>query len=72
MQLSSKFITWRLFVAEHVSGAIPPIIRAKFCPTTTNNVTSFNLQRMQNQRLRVQLYAPDDRRYDARNMLSHK
>jgi hypothetical protein len=42
------------------------------CPTTTNNVTSFNLQRMQNQRLRVQLYAPDNGRYDAGNMLSHK
>jgi hypothetical protein len=46
--------------------------RPSLVVATTNNVTSFNLQRMQNLRLRVQLYAPDDGRYDARSMLSHK
>jgi len=42
------------------------------CQATTNNITSFNLQSMQNQRLWVQLYAPDNEWYKARNMLSHK
>jgi len=38
--------------------------------TTTNNAAAASFQR-QNQRLLVQLYAPDDGRGDARNMLSH-
>jgi hypothetical protein len=46
--------------------------RGRASISNTNNDTAFNLQRIQNQRLQVQLYAPDDRRYDARNMLSHK
>jgi len=37
---------------------------------TTNNAPATSLQRL-NQRLLVQLYAPDDGRGDARNMLSH-
>ena len=36
----------------------------------TNNVQAVSFQR-QNQRLLVQLYAPDDGRGDARNTLSH-
>jgi len=38
--------------------------------TTTNNAPAASLQRL-NQRFLVQLYAPDDGRGDARNMLSH-
>jgi len=38
--------------------------------TTTNNAATAMLQR-QNQRLLMQLYAPDDGRGSARNMLSH-
>ena len=37
---------------------------------TTNNAPAASVQRL-NQRLLVQLYAPDDGRGDARNMLSH-
>jgi hypothetical protein len=40
------------------------------CQTTTNNFPTATLQRS-NQRLLVQLYAPDDGRKGARNMLSH-
>jgi len=36
----------------------------------SSNYTSHNLPRMQNQRLLMQFYAPDDGRYVARNMLS--
>jgi hypothetical protein len=39
------------------------------CQTTTNNAPAAVLQRL-NQRLLVQLYAPDDGRRDARNMSS--
>jgi hypothetical protein len=39
------------------------------CQTTTNNAPTATLQR-QNQKLVVQLYAPDDGRRGARNMLS--
>jgi hypothetical protein len=38
--------------------------------TTTNNAPAAALQQLK-QRLLVQLYAPDDGRGDARNMLSH-
>jgi hypothetical protein len=38
--------------------------------TTTNNAPTASLQR-QNQRLLVQLYAPDDGRKGSRNMLNH-
>jgi hypothetical protein len=40
------------------------------CQTMTNNAPAASLHRL-NQRLLVQLYAPDDGRVDARNMLSH-
>jgi hypothetical protein len=40
------------------------------CKTTTNNAAAAALQQY-NQRLLVQLYAPDDGWGDARNMLSH-
>jgi hypothetical protein len=65
----SEFCTRRLFVAQHVSCVVPPIVHALIsCLAMTSNATSFNLQCTQNQRLRVQLYAPDDGQYDARNM----
>jgi hypothetical protein len=40
------------------------------CWTLSSNHTSINLSLMQNQRLLVQFYAPDDGRCVARNMLS--
>jgi len=40
------------------------------CRTTTNDAPAAALQRL-NQRLLVQLYAPDDGRWDAQNKLSH-
>jgi hypothetical protein len=40
------------------------------CQTTTNNAQAAAVQRL-NQRLLVQLYAPDDGQEDARNMSSH-
>ena len=40
------------------------------CQTMTNNAVAASLQRL-NQMLLVQLYAPDDGRGDAQNMLSH-
>jgi len=40
------------------------------CQTMTNNAPAATLQRL-NQRLLVQLYAPDDGRGEARNMLGH-
>jgi len=40
------------------------------CQTTTNNAPAASLQR-ENQRLLVQLHAPDDGRGDARNMSCH-
>ena len=40
------------------------------CQTTTKNAPAASLQ-CYNQRLLVQLYAPDDGREDTRNILSH-
>jgi hypothetical protein len=48
------------------------VVGQNILPDHDQNARSFNLQYMQNQKLRVQLYAPDDGQYDARNMLSHK
>jgi hypothetical protein len=54
------FNRWRA-----AAGALLVVV----CQTTTNNGPTAVLQRL-NQRLLVQLYAPDDGRRDARNMLS--
>jgi len=54
------FNRWRL-----AAGALLVVV----WQTTTNNAPLVALQRL-NQRLLVQLYAPDDGRGDARNMLS--
>jgi hypothetical protein len=77
MQQFHKFITWCLCVVQHVSCDSPLIRRVAIgallvvvCQTTTNNAPAASLQR-QNQRLLVQLYAPDDARGDGQNMLSH-
>ena len=51
-------------------GALLVVVQQVTCQTTTNNAPTATLQR-QNQRLLVQLYAPDDGRRGARNMLNH-
>jgi len=65
MQQFYKFITWHLCVAQH--GTCVAHLAGQ---TTTNRTATTTLQR-ENQRLLMQLYAPDDGRRDARNMLSH-
>ena len=55
------FYLWKV-----AAGALLVVV----CQTTTNNAPVASLQRL-NHRLLVQLYAPDDGRGDARNMLSH-
>jgi len=49
-----------------VAGALLVVV----WQTTTNNAPATSLQQL-NQRLLVQLYAPDDGWGDARNMLTH-
>ena len=60
------FYRWSVAVAA-LLVVVWPVIS---CQTTTNNAPAASLQRW-NQRLLVQLYAPDDGREEARNMLSH-
>jgi hypothetical protein len=62
--MSLWFKRWRLAAGDLL------VVVWQTCQTTTNNSPAANLQRL-NQRLLLQLYAPDDRRGDARNMLSH-
>jgi hypothetical protein len=58
------FYRWRA-----VAGAMLVVVW-QVCQTRTNNTSAASLQ-PKNQRLLVQLYAPDDGRGDAQNMLSH-
>ena len=58
---ASGFYRWSVVVAA---------LLVMVWQTTTNNAATAMLQR-QNQRLLMQLYAPDDGRGSARNMLSH-
>ena len=58
-------ILW-LYRWRKVVGALLVVV----WQTTTNNAPPTSLQRL-NQRLLVQLYAPDDGWGDSRNMLSH-
>ena len=83
MQHFHKFITWRLCIAQHVSSAFPPIIRSVQLHKSVvgRGLAGYNLpdhdqqssnrhSPKANQRLLVQLYAPDDGRKGAQNMLS--